>query len=547
MQLIHALTAGVAGAELGFATIYRRGTSTSPTLYASFEGDLHPQSGQDVDLDSYGRAVVYVNELVDVIAYNSDGASVAEFVEGQAAPNVEVRSLSFTGSDYDTGAQAPGNPTNLQVVLDRWETSAGAPDWKVNVNGSDQDLQDVIGDFAGIFINVRSPLYGAVGDGTTNDTPAIQAAITAAGVSKKTVYFPAGTYRITSGLTVPVDVNLWGSGAGGSIIYLDHATASALTYGSGTSLSYQEIRGLQVIAAQTNTGNTINITSAGTRFVAVINCLINFVNNTGHGISADGAGHRVLVDGTPIRVNGNLKSAVTANLTAASFEIRNSSLLLIATAYSGNVVNVSTLKMTNVTVDVSSQSSGASAAVFITGDNGRPADVSIVGCRFRSQAGGTCSCFNYGVSYLDTGSAFAESANTIQPGFTFNYVSFTIASATPTTILATRESRETVSTDNTASVNVLADQYGTFVLTRTTAAAQALTTSIPPTGGKFTLSVFNNSGGALGTISFGSGFATNTPSILALANGKLATYQFQAVYLAGGLALVPLGAYTTVL
>lgn len=47
------------------------------------------------------------------------------------------------------------------------------------------------------FVNVKA--FGAVGDGTTNDTAAINAAITAAGING-TVFFPKGTYLVTSTL-----------------------------------------------------------------------------------------------------------------------------------------------------------------------------------------------------------------------------------------------------------------------------------------------------------------------------------------------------------
>lgn len=50
--------------------------------------------------------------------------------------------------------------------------------------------------------DVKSSTYGAVGDGTTDDTTAIQAAITAAMVNGGIVYFPAGTYKITSTLNI---------------------------------------------------------------------------------------------------------------------------------------------------------------------------------------------------------------------------------------------------------------------------------------------------------------------------------------------------------
>lgn len=44
--------------------------------------------------------------------------------------------------------------------------------------------------------------FGAVGDGTTDDTTAIQNAIDACNGTGRAIYFPAGTYYITSGLTI---------------------------------------------------------------------------------------------------------------------------------------------------------------------------------------------------------------------------------------------------------------------------------------------------------------------------------------------------------
>jgi hypothetical protein len=53
------------------------------------------------------------------------------------------------------------------------------------------------------WINVKTAPYHATGDGTTDDTAAIQAALTKAGEPKSltpTVYFPPGTYKITATL-----------------------------------------------------------------------------------------------------------------------------------------------------------------------------------------------------------------------------------------------------------------------------------------------------------------------------------------------------------
>lgn len=62
------------------------------------------------------------------------------------------------------------------------------------------------------YTNVK--LYGAKGDGTTDDTTAIQAAITAVqNAGGGTVIFPEGTYKITSTLIISADnIELIGSG-----------------------------------------------------------------------------------------------------------------------------------------------------------------------------------------------------------------------------------------------------------------------------------------------------------------------------------------------
>lgn len=59
--------------------------------------------------------------------------------------------------------------------------------------------------------------YGAVGDGITDDTDAIQTAINAA----KNIHIPIGTYLISSSLRVPSDRNIFGDGFG-SILKKTH-------------------------------------------------------------------------------------------------------------------------------------------------------------------------------------------------------------------------------------------------------------------------------------------------------------------------------------
>lgn len=68
-------------------------------------------------------------------------------------------------------------------------------------------------------INVKDPAYGAKGDGSTNDTAAIQAAINALPTNGGTVFFPAGEYVTTAALTVSSGVRLVGESIRNTLIY----------------------------------------------------------------------------------------------------------------------------------------------------------------------------------------------------------------------------------------------------------------------------------------------------------------------------------------
>jgi hypothetical protein len=73
------------------------------------------------------------------------------------------------------------------------------------------------------FTNVKA--YGATGDGTTDDTAAVQAAVTAVGAGG-TVYFPKGTYSLSSASTKAISVT-------GNITLIGDGESSVLKH-SGT-------------------------------------------------------------------------------------------------------------------------------------------------------------------------------------------------------------------------------------------------------------------------------------------------------------------------
>ena len=104
-------------------------------------------------------------------------------------------------------------------------------------------------------INVRA--WGAVGDGETDDTAAIQAALHAA-TGGETVFFPDGRYRVTSTLKHAGSIGLIGAGQG--VSWIDwQATGDAIELTFSTPKRERlVINGLSVNAARAGAGTAIS-------------------------------------------------------------------------------------------------------------------------------------------------------------------------------------------------------------------------------------------------------------------------------------------------
>ncbi len=78
--------------------------------------------------------------------------------------------------------------------------------------------------------------FGAVGDGVTDDTAAINRALYQLYCRetnpqiRRSLFFPAGVYKITSTIFIPTYATLWGEGTDNSVIQMDTGEDSTLTY-----------------------------------------------------------------------------------------------------------------------------------------------------------------------------------------------------------------------------------------------------------------------------------------------------------------------------
>lgn len=103
--------------------------------------------------------------------------------------------------------------------------------------------------------------FGAKGDGITNDTAAIQAAINAAG-SYASIFFPTGTYLVTSGLTITNDrVVLYGTGKYSSRIEFEPTVSNTVLFtfrSAGGGIIWQDA--LRDIGIESE-GNTLSKTA----------------------------------------------------------------------------------------------------------------------------------------------------------------------------------------------------------------------------------------------------------------------------------------------
>lgn len=246
----------------GTAYFYQPGTTnTQVVVYSDADGLL--AITQPVSLDAGGRAEVYTTAPVRVVVLSSAGATVRleDRANTVAAAQVEVEQAGFTGTDLVTGSQVDGGRTDLETVLSNADTSFG-PNFKYSESSTATPRN--YADAVGLWVTPQD--FGALGDGTTDDTTAFQAAIARAMGSNKGLFIPPGTYRITTGLTVTgatgTGLVIQGANRATCIIKNYHTSAACLEIDLSSAIeSYVVLANFQVTASTTSSGAAIKLTN----------------------------------------------------------------------------------------------------------------------------------------------------------------------------------------------------------------------------------------------------------------------------------------------
>jgi hypothetical protein len=283
---------------------YAAGTSTPQTSYTSSSGAT--AHANPIVLDSAGRVPGGEIWLTDGLAY--------KFV-------IETSAAVLLGT-YDNISGINAVQLNAEFVVYDPPFTGG--------------VATTVEDKLAQYVSVKD--FGAVGDGVADDTAAFAAAVASFGSTGGSVYVPAGTYKVTSQITLSTPTLIIGDGAKASTIKTASATGNVILF----DVAYCQVEKICFDSSVTRTDGayiamSINVIRSRVRDFTMLNgftgiaatCVDSVWIDTGDifDTATGGYGIRLLGDGVTPAGNDIYINKVTmsgnANVATAGIQITN--------------------------------------------------------------------------------------------------------------------------------------------------------------------------------------------------------------------------------
>jgi len=235
---------------------YAAGTTTPLATYTNQGGGT--ANTNPIILNSRGEAEVWLGSTNYKLKL-TDSTDVEIWTVDNVSTWASVASLAASGGAALIGAAAStyNSGTTVQAQLTNVGSATGATNVGFTQTGTGADARTVSSKLKDI-LSVKD--FGAVGDGTTDDTLAIKDAIAAAvAAAPATLTFPTGTYKCTNTLGDYFGSDVTLDGQGSTLDFSTAATSPATTF---LSFSGTIATGVSLSSDAASAQKTVSVASA---------------------------------------------------------------------------------------------------------------------------------------------------------------------------------------------------------------------------------------------------------------------------------------------